>query len=520
MRTSPAHSCLRAAIFASAAFLLAGGGTQAGAQQPGPGDETVEAPFMAQVVKLNERAKTIRIPVNQSVLIETNRPSERIQAIDPSIVFVQSVAPNQILVTGVGTGTSQVLVWADDGQQHIFEVHVEINLVELNRALEAVDPLSKVEAVPLMGSIVLTGIASSTRMAERLLNVTELFVPPGGASQTVTVRNHMTVAGEQQVLLRCTVAEVSRSAARKLGINGFLGGENFRDVFAVNQIGGINPINIGAQGFGDVRQNFNFGAIDGIPLASTVPLSLGFPRVQMQVFVQALADNSLLRVLAEPNLVAISGETASFLVGGEFPIPVPQGIDQVTIEFREFGARLNFTPVVRAGQRIRLHVAPEVSELDFSSAVTIAGFSVPGLTQRRVESTVEVGSGQTLAIAGLLSDEVRGVASRIPGLGDVPILGALFRSVDYRRQITELVILVTPEIVAPLNPNQVPDVPGQDFQDPDDFELYALGLLEPLETAGQPATGIAALRDDAALVDSEPDQNTLHGPWGYSTAEE
>ena len=130
---------------------------------------------------------------------------------------------------------------------------------------------------------------------------------------------------------------------------------------------------ISALPFGDVRQNFNFGAAAGIPLSPMTPLSLGFPRVQMQVFIRALADNSLLRVLAEPNLVAISGETASFLVGGEFPIPVPQGVDQVTIEFREFGARLNFTPVVRAGQRIRLHIAPEVSELDFASAVTIAG---------------------------------------------------------------------------------------------------------------------------------------------------
>jgi pilus assembly protein CpaC len=224
--------------------------------------------------------------------------------------------------------------------------------------------------------------------------------------------------------------------------------------------------------------------------------------------------------LAEPNLVAISGETASFLVGGEFPIPVPQGVDQVTIEFREFGVRLNFTPVVRAGQRIRLHIAPEVSELDFASAVTIAGFSVPGLTQRRVESTVEVGNGQTLAIAGLLSDEVRGVASRIPGLGDLPVLGALFRSVEYRREITELVVLVTPEIIAPLNPRQVPPVPGEDFMDPNDFELYAMGLLEPLHGGAENVAAPAAIDEDAAMVSSEPDQLSLHGPWGHAPSSE
>lgn len=505
---------------AATVMLLAVCSVEVRAQRPAAAGDQVETPYTATVVDISERAQVIRVPVNQSVLIETSKPSERIQSIDPSIVFVQSIAPTQVLVTGVGTGTSQVLVWSDDGQQQIFQVHVEINLVELNKSLARVDALSDVEAIPLMGSIVLTGMASSTQIAERLMEVAELFVPPGSTSQSVTVRNHMTVAGKQQVLLRCTIAEVSRSAARKLGINGFLAGDNFKDAFIVNQIGGINPANIGALPFGDVTQNFGFGSPSGVPLSATVPLSLGFPRVQMQVFIQALADNSLLRILAEPNLVAISGETASFLVGGEFPIPVPQGIDQITIEFREFGVRLNFTPVVLSGQRIRLHIAPEVSELDFSSAVTIAGFSVPGLTQRRVESTVEVGNGQTLAIAGLLNDQVRGIASRIPGLGDLPILGALFRSVEYRRQITELVVLVTPEIIAPMNPNQVPDVPGQDFKDPNDFELYALGLLEPLETAGQPATGIAALGNDAALVESQPDQNTLHGPWGYATATE
>jgi pilus assembly protein CpaC len=475
-----------------------------------------QAPYTAVIRDLEDHAEQIRIPLNHSILIETSRPSSRVQAVDPSVVFVQTVSPRQLLVTGTGTGSSQVLMWSEDGQQKIFQVRVEVDLVALNEALDVTDPLGDVEAVPLTGNIVLTGTASSTEMAERLMGVTELFMPSSGLGGVGLIQNHMSVAGEQQVLLRVTVAEISRSAARQLGINGFLAGENFRDAFVVSQVGGFNPSDFGALPFGDIRQNFNFGSLNGVPLSPTTPLSLGFPRVQMQVFIRALADNSLLRVLAEPNLVAISGETASFLVGGEFPIPVPQGIDQITIEFREFGARLNFTPVVRAGQRIRLHIAPEVSELDFASAVTIAGFSVPGLTQRRVESTVEVGNGQTLAIAGLLSDEVRGVASRIPGLGDVPVLGALFRSVEYRREITELVVLVTPEIVAPLNPDQVPPVPGEQFQDPNDFELYAMGLLEPAQgETGKPLQAPGEVGDEA-VVTSEPDQMGLHGPWGHA----
>lgn len=494
-----------------------------GAQGQLPDDAdvaTATTPYEVEIRDLSERAEQLRIALNQSILIETSKPSARVQAVDHTVVRVQSVSPQQVLVTGVGTGTSQVIIWSEEGQQKIFQVTVEVDLVALNEALKATDPLGDIEAVPLTGNIVLTGTASSTDMAERLLDVARLFSPASGLGGTGLVQNHMTVAGEQQVLLRVTVAELSRSAARQLGINGFLAGENFRDAFVVNQIGGLNPADIGALPFGDVRQNFNFGAAAGIPLNPMTPLSLGFPRVQMQVFIRALADNSLLRILAEPNLVAISGETASFLVGGEFPIPVPQGLDQVTIEFREFGARLNFTPVVRAGQRIRLHIAPEVSELDFASAVTIAGFSVPGLTQRRVESTVEVGNGQTLAIAGLLSDEVRGVASRIPGIGDLPILGALFRSVEYHRKITELVILVTPEIIAPLNPQQVPPMPGEEFVDPSDFELYAMGLLEPAHSGAEYATGPTTADQDTAVVSSEPDQLSLHGPWGHAPSSE
>jgi pilus assembly protein CpaC len=502
-------------------LLTLGPPPQAWGQLPDDADaETAQQPYVAQVLDLADRAENIHIALNQSVLIETSRPSARIQAVDPNIVFVQSVSPRQILVTGAGTGTSQVLAWSDDGQQKIFQVTVEVDLVALNASLQAVDPLGSAKALPLMGNVVLTGTASSTEMAERLVEVAQLYTPSEGLGGTSTVQNHMTVAGEQQVLLRVTVAEISRSAARQLGINGFLAGENFRDAFVVNQINGINPSNIGPLPFGDVRSNFNFGAIEGIPLQPTVPLTLGFPRVQMQVFLNALSENSLLRVLAEPNLVAISGETASFLVGGEFPIPVPQGVDQITIEFREFGARLNFTPVVRDGQRIRLHIAPEVSELDFANAVTIAGFSVPGLTQRRVESTVEVGNGQTLALAGLLSDEVRGIAARIPGIGDVPILGALFRSVEYRREITELVVLVTPEIVGPMNPDQVPPVPGQDLVSPNDFELYALGLLEPLDSVARQMSGPQPDEGDTAVVRSQPEEMSLHGPWGHATASE
>ncbi|MCH8241212.1 MAG: hypothetical protein IH897_01220 [Planctomycetes bacterium] len=367
----------------------------------------------------------------------------------------------------------------------------------------------------------LNGTVSSTARAQRMVELAELFLPPAvaGATSAATVQNHLDVAGEQQVLLRCVVAEMSRTALRELGVNGFLAGENFRDGFLINQIGGINPINIGAAANSLVTENIPFlTGDDGIPLLSQSTLSLGFPRGQSQLFIKTMADNKLASVLAEPNLVAISGETATFLAGGEFPIPVPQGNQQVTIEFREFGVRLNFTPVVLGHQRIRIRVAPEVSELDFTTAIQIEGFVVPGLTTRATETTIELGSGQTIAIAGLLSEQVRGIASRIPGIGDLPVIGALFRSVNFQRSVTELVVLVTPEIIAPLEPHQRTPLPMDNRIDPDDFELYFLGRLEG--TAGADATPgddqHAGMRGTAALVRSDPEERSVHGPWGIA----
>jgi pilus assembly protein CpaC len=241
----------------------------------------------------------------------------------------------------------------------------------------------------------------------------------------------------------------------------------------------------------------------------------------MQLFIDALAQNSLLKVLAEPDLVAVSGETASFLAGGEFPIPVPQSgaaTGAITIEFRTFGVKVNFTPVVLAHQRIRLRVAPEVSETDFSTAIQISGFVVPGLTQRRVDTTIEVSNGQTLAVAGLLSEQVRGIANKLPGLGEVPVLGALFRSVEYQRRQTELVILVTPEIISPMDPNQVPPLPGEEMSSPNDFELYALGLLEGKGTFEKDDDEEDESSENDSSRSSQPEELSLHGPWGFSTA--
>ena len=187
--------------------------------------------------------------------------------------------------------------------------------------------------------------------------------------------------------------------------------------------------------------------------------------------------------------------------------------------FWRAGSFLNFTPVVRGHQRIKHRVAPEVSELDYTAAVQIEGFVVPGLTSRATETTIEIGNGQTIAIAGLMKEEVRGLASRVPGIGDVPIIGALFRSVNFQRSLSELVILVTPELVAPLDGHQPISLPMEERQDPDDFELYMLGLLEGTRTADAADLTEAGPGDDQVArrtIPSQPDELSLHGPWGHA----
>jgi pilus assembly protein CpaC len=275
-----------------------------------------------------------------------------------------------------------------------------------------------------------------------------------------------TLAGVQQVQIKVMVAEASRTAIRQLGINAFL---NRPDLNLASQIG---P---------DVGGALNPGGAN----SSATTLFANFPNSDFSIFIQALAENQYLRVLAEPSLVALSGEEANFLAGGEFPIPVVQNAggtsdngNALSIEYKKFGVQLHFRPTVTGDGTIRLHVAPEVSELSNTGAIVLEGFSIPGLLTRRAETTVELRSGQTFGMAGLISQTTQARSSRVPGLGDLPILGALFRSVRYQHGDTELVLLVTASLVDPLTVANRPPVPGEFHVMPNDWEVYALGRIE------------------------------------------
>lgn len=466
------------ALIALAIMLIprvAGQDAPAGPAQQG---QSAAAPADDLQIRVSEAlapAQLITVPVNQGVLVDFSLPLKEVRVANPAIAEAAVTSPRQLLLSGKSFGTTQLVVWVNGGSQRVFNIAVDLDLERLQASIRAAVPQADVKVKALLNSVVISGNVPDATDAERVMQIARIY--------TESVVNHMKVAGSNQVMLHCTVAEVNRSVIRQLGFNGWMAGENFQDMFFVDNLDGINPSNIGAAGNVNVMGSVPFlTGMDGIPITGNTTLSFGFPRAQMQIFVQALKENGLLTVLAEPNLVAISGQEATFLAGGEFPIPVPQGgtNNAITIDFKQFGVYLKFTPAVLGEGRIRLSVNPEVSEPDYSQAITLTGYVVPGLVQRSVNTVVELGSGQTFAIGGLLSERTRASARKVPGLGDIPVLGQLFSSVRYQTNESEMIVLVTPEIVAPISPDQVNYVPGDDRKAPNDFEFYVLGQQDAL----------------------------------------
>lgn len=438
-------------------------------------------PLSFKISDAEQAGRLINVPVNKSRVIDFGIPVREVRIINDKIATVRATSPKQLVVSGKSFGVTQMIVWVDEEHQHVFDIAVDLELERLQASIRSVVPRARVKAYGVLDAVVLTGRVPDAASAERIMQIANIY--------SNNVVNQMKVAGVQQVLLRCTVAEVNRTAVRQLGFNGWIAGDNFPDMFGLLNLNGINPTNIGAAGNVNVTGRIPFlTGTDGIPVSGSSTLSFGFPRAQMQFFVQALSENGLLRVLAEPNLVAISGQEATFLVGGEVPIPIVTN-DRIKVEYHSFGVQLRFTATVLDGGRIRLKVVPEISEPDFSNSVTVGGFVIPAFTSRRVETVVEMGSGETIAIGGLLSNRVQAISRKIPGLGDIPILGALFTSNEYRTQQTELVVLVTPELVESVSPDQVTYVPGAELLAPNDFEFYLLGKVD-----GEPGEGRPVLR--------------------------
>ncbi|NLX04423.1 MAG: type II and III secretion system protein family protein [Phycisphaerae bacterium] len=451
----------------------------------------------ARTIKLPPQTTTqITLTLNESVGLEFPTPIKRAAIANDQIASVSVVSPKLVLVTGQSLGFTQLVLWDETDEQHVYDIRVNIDVKRLAQTLADAAPRADIEVSSILDTVILKGTVPDAPTGKRLVELAKAF--------SSNINNQLTVAGVQQVMLRATVAEISREAIRELGFNATFFGA---DAFAGSNLNLINPTSIGLQEqtLVPIGPPNRFQIMGGeLAVNPTTTLYFGLPRTQLEGFIRAVEENNLLRVLAEPNLVAISGHEAEFLAGGEYPVPVPTE-DGLAIMFREYGVMLRFTPVVQDGQIIRVAVVSEVSEPDFTNAVQIAGLTIPGLTKRRTQTMVEVGSGQTFAIAGLLSESVRGIATRVPGVGSLPVIGALFRSVNYQRAESELVVMITPELVSPLNKGQVDYVAGMEAAPPNDWQLYGLGLIE--DDSYTPTTTRPA---QAPNVPPAP----LCGPWG------
>lgn len=435
---------------------------------------------------------SIKLVTGHSVVLTSKTPLKRVNVGQPDVADVTVMAPTSVLVTAKKSGSTQLILWDDQDQSQVIDVAVDLDLMAVDRAIKGAFPGLAITTSPLNDAISLRGNVPSAEVAEQIVEM---------ASSFGKVHNFMEVSGGQQVMLQVKFAEVSKTTERDLGVN--FGGSDGVSIFG-NNAGVLNPL-----------------ALTGTPPTLTGAVTSGagtffgtgrYGTTSFQYFIQALRQNGLVRVLAEPNVIAISGQNATFLAGGEIPIPVPQGGASggtTTVEYHEFGVRLNFTPLVLGDGRIRLKVAPEVSNLDFADGSTINGGRVPAFTKQNVSTTIELADGQSFALAGLLNNQVNATINAVPGLGDIPVLGLLFRSTEYQRQETELVILVTPRLVEPMNPDQVPAVPGEHWKYPTGPQLYIASYL-----GGPTAPPGLAPAQKKSSDNSPPPQ--FQGSWGFS----
>jgi pilus assembly protein CpaC len=414
----------------------------------------------------------INLVMGKSIVIDTSIAVTRVSVAAPEIVDTVVLSPRQIYVTGKALGTTNLTLWgADDRVFTVFDLEVAADLSRLKATLHEILPEETIRVTATHDAITLSGEISSATRLSQVLAVAEAFAPK-------KVVNLLQVAGVHQVMLEVRVAEMSRSLVRRLGFN-FV-----PSTTSPNSSGSKTGGNIGLSGLNGLASITGLTDTNtNLPLnfSSAVTALFRFYTGDFSLtgFIDALKENGLVKILAEPTLVALSGQTAHFLAGGEYPIPVPQQLGTVTITYKTFGVGLSFTPTVLGDNKIGLTVTPEVSDLDLSNAVTISGFLVPALTVRRASTVIELADGQSFAIAGLLRDEVRETISKFPLLGDIPILGALFRSSSFRKNETELIIIVTPRLVKPLDPSKQA-LPTDAYIAPDDFEFYLMGHLEGL----------------------------------------
>jgi len=428
---------------------------------------TALTPVAAEVLRVatGQASSALNVPMNRAVVVESDVPFAELSIANPGIADISTLSDRSIYVLGKAPGRTTLTLLSPDGKLiSNVDVHVTPDIAEFKERLQQILPGENIEVRTANDGIVLSGTVSSTAKLDRALDLASRYAPD-------RVSNLMVVGGTQQVMLKVRFAEMQRSVSKNLSAS--LGISSNSGTVSGGIASGRNFSSVGTPGVSD-----GAGA-----------MALGFTAgaFEFGVLLEALESKGMVRTLAEPNLTALSGQEAKFLAGGEYPIPVAAGQGQIGIEYKPFGVELNFTPVVVEGDIINLTLNAAVSSID-SAGITQNGFTVNAFKRRETSTTVEMRDGESFAIAGLLQDDFRDASGQVPWIGDVPIIGALFRSANYQRAQSELVIIVTPHLVTPVN-GEALALPTDRVRVPTERDLFLFGNVAkaPKGAAGEVA---------------------------------
>ncbi|MCU9838390.1 type II and III secretion system protein family protein [Ruegeria sp. WL0004] len=438
----------------------------------------VSGTVLAQDLRVVKKgmAETLAVPMNRAIVVESEVPFAELSIANAGIADISSLSDRTIYVLGKSPGLTTLTLF-DAGGRLITNVNVQVSadVTEFKERLKQILPNERIEVRTANDGIVLSGTVSSSARLQRALDLAERYAPE-------RVSNLMSVAGVQQVMLKVRFAEMQRAVSKSLSASlGFSGG---------NTIGGINTLN---------NQPALTNAIGGnIPAlnANTGAILFGFSAgaTQVRLLLEALERKGVVRTLAEPNLSALSGQEAKFLAGGEYPIPVAQRDGLFSVEYKPFGVEMSFIPRVVDGDLINLELLAAVSSLDPNNSVTVNGFDIAAFQRRETSTTVELRDGESFAIAGLIEDEFLDNNSQLPWIGDVPVLGALFRSANYQRSQTELVIIITAHLVSPTR-GEALALPTDRVKPPSETDLFLRGKTSRTERARSGAASEVARQD-------------------------
>jgi len=463
---------------------------------------TFALPSMAQDADAVPSINRLFVPIYHSKAVGLDRPAARVSVGNPDIADILILRASQLYVIGKDLGTTNVLLWdKSDNLVGNFDVQITHDLEDLKRKMFELLPDENIEVFSAQRSLVLRGTVSSVAAMDAALTIAKGYLAQVGTSVETTefamkgedenegdVINLMQVGGGQQVMLEVKVAEIERSTIKRMkaqfnamsvrsnrwSFGGVNGGATFPDAGVGTIFQEPAPFGPAIDGFAPSDLQIEDAGLFSSFLSSSAIFNLAL---------DAAKENGMAKVLAEPTLTTLTGEQASFLSGGEFPIPVPNGQNGTTIEFKEFGIKMDFLPVVLGNGKINFKLNVSVSELINDGSVSVSG--ADGITQflprslrtRNASVTLEMNDGETMGMAGLINESLRQAISKFPGLGELPVLGALFRSQEFQNRETELVILVTPRLAKPLSPEDI-TLPTDGFVEPTDLEWYLLGKTE------------------------------------------